>query len=129
MKDIKKTILIADDDQDYLELTRLHVENFGFNTLVANNQKECEAMIEKERFDMAILDLMMENEDSGFILSYKLKKKNSDIPVMIVSAVSMETGFVFEQDTNSSWFKADKLIEKGVRPDQLHREINKLLKI
>ena len=125
----KKKILIADDDRDHLELTRMQVESFGYNTILANNQKECEEVIEKEAFDLAILDLMMENEDSGFILSYKLKKKNQDIPVMIVSSVTMETGFVFDQDVNSSWFKADKLLEKGIRSDQLHREINKLLKV
>ena len=129
MKQATKTILLADDDRDYLEQMKFHVEQFGFNTITANNQKECEAKIENEDFDMAILDLMMENDDSGFILSYKLKKKYPSKPIILASNVSKETRFVFEPELGDSWVKADKLMEKGIRPDQLHREINKLLKI
>ncbi len=125
----KKSILLADDDRDYLEQMQFHVEKLGFKTILANNQKECEEKIETEKFDMAILDLMMENEDSGFILSYKLKKKYPDIPVILVSAVTKETRFVFQPEHDDSWIKADKMLEKGIRPDQLQREINKLLKI
>lgn len=124
-----KTILIADDDSDYLEQMKFHVEKFGFNTITANNQKECEEIIETKEFDMAILDLMMENDDSGFILSYKLKKKYPNKPIIMASAVSKETRFVFEPEKGDNWIKADKMLEKGIRPDQLHREINKLLKI
>ena len=129
MEEMTKTILIADDDRDYLEQMKFHVEKFGFKTITANNQKECEEKIETEDFDMAILDLMMENDDSGFILSYKLKKKYPNKPVMLASNVSKETRFVFEPESGDNWIKADKLLEKGIRPDQLHREINKLLKI
>ncbi len=129
MEQTEKTILIADDDRDYLEQMKFHVEKFGFKTIMANNQKECEKLIETEKFDMAILDLMMENDDSGFILSYKIKRKYPDTPVILASSVSKETRFVFEPETGDNWIKADKMLEKGIRPDQLHREINKLLKI
>ncbi|MBN1253191.1 MAG: response regulator [Bacteroidales bacterium] len=127
----EKTILITDDDIDYLEQMKFHVENFGYKTLTANSQKECEQIIENEHFDLAILDLMMENDDSGFILSYKIKKKNPDLPVILATSVSSATRFVFEpeNETEKSWIKADKYLEKGIRPDQLQREISKLLKL
>ncbi len=128
---MKKLILIADDDQDYLEQTQFHVENFGFETITASSQKECEKLIETTKPDLAIFDLMMENDDSGFILSYKMKKKYPDVPIILATAVSSATGYIFEpeNETDKSWIKADKYMEKGIRPDQLHREINKLLKI
>ena len=128
---MKKLILIADDDQDYLEQTQFHVENFGFETITASSQKECEKLIETTKPDLAIFDLMMENDDSGFILSYKMKKKYPDVPIILATAVSSATGYIFEPENeiDKSWIKADKYMEKGIRPDQLHREINKLLKI
>jgi len=64
-------------------------------------------------------------------LSYKLKMKYPDIPIIIATAVTAETGITFENDLsqNNSWIKADLFIDKGIRMEQLQREINKLLNI
>lgn len=129
MENTKKLILIADDDIDYSEQIKMFVESFGFTTICAYSQKECETLIETIKPDLAILDLMMENDDSGFILSYKLKKKYPNVPIILATAVASETGYIFESENESerNWIKADVYMEKGIRPDQLHREINKLL--
>ncbi len=131
MTEIRKKILIVDDDMDSLAQLKMHVENFGFGTITAESQKEGEEIISSEKPDLAIFDLMMENKDSGFILSYKIKKKYPDVPVIIVTAVTAETGMIFGLDTEEerNWIKADQYLEKGIRPDQLQREINKLLKL
>jgi DNA-binding response OmpR family regulator len=132
MKDkINKTILIVDDDVDYAAQLKIQIESFGFNTIVAGGQKEAEELIENTKPDLAIFDLMMENKDSGFILSYRMKKKYPDVPIILATAVTVETGMVFSLDSEDEkkWIKADLYLEKGIRPDQLHREINKLLKI
>lgn len=131
MTEERKKILIVDDDMDYLEQMKFHVENFGFDTITAESQKEGEEILKTVKPDLAIFDLMMENKDSGFILGYKIKKKYPDVPVIIATAVAAETGMIFGIDTaeERNWIKADQYLEKGIRPDQLHREINKLLKI
>jgi two-component system, OmpR family, response regulator len=124
-----KLILIVDDDQDYLFQTKLKVEKFGFQVITAESQREAELIIEKTRPDLAIIDLMMENEDSGFILSYKIKKKYPDVPVIIATAVATETGINFDinDENNRKWIKADLFLEKGIRSDQLKNEIDRLL--
>ena len=126
-----KTILIVDDDPDQLEQLRFQVKNFGYEPITACCQKDGEGLLSKIKPDLAIVDLMMENQDSGFILSYKIKQKYPDVPVIIVTSVTAVTGLNFNIETGSDkrWIKADKYIEKGIRPDQLHREINKLLKV
>ena len=131
MSKTKKTILIVDDDMDYLFQIRLKVEQFGFETVTAEGLKEAETIIETLKPDLAILDLMMENDDSGFILAYKIKRKYPDVPIIIATAVTAETGMTFEmnRDDDQQWIKADLFLDKGIRADQLHREINKLLKI
>lgn len=123
--------MIIDDDIDYLAQMEIIIKNLGFKVIKGESQKEGEKLIEQEKPDLAIFDLMLENKDGGFILSYKLKKKYPEIPVIIASAVTAETGLHFDIDTkeNKNWIKADKYLEKGVRPDQLKREIDKLLKI
>ncbi len=131
LKQEKKTILIVDDDVDYLFQIREAVKDMGFDVITAGTQKEAEDIIERTRPDLAILDLMMENQDTGFILSHKIKSKYPDVPVIIVSAVTAETGMLFDVTTEEErdWIKADLFLDKGIRNDQLHKEIKQLLKI
>lgn len=126
-----KTILIVDDDIDYLFQLKVQVEKFGFKVIVAESQKEAENLLASVKPDLAILDLMMENDDSGFILCYKMKRKYPDVPIIIATAVAAETGMTFGISTEQErkWIRADLYLEKGIRPDQLHKEILKLLKL
>lgn len=127
----QQKILIADDDVDYLEQLRFQVESFGFEAIAVSDEKECEQIMKEEKPDLAIFDLMMNKDDSGFILSYKMKKLYPDVPILIVTSAAAVTGIQFDSgsETERQWIKADKYLAKGLRPDQLHREINKLLKL
>lgn len=124
------TVLVADDDADYLFQIKMMLDNAGFNVITADSQRQAEEIIDSVKPDIAILDLMMEKDDSGFILSYKLKKKYPDVPVILATAVSQETGISFgiDSEEDRSWIKADLYLEKGIRQDQLLLEIEKLLK-
>ncbi len=123
------TILIVDDDQDYLFQLQTKVEKFGFKTVTAEGQREAEELISKIKPDLAILDLMMENEDSGFILCFKMKKRYPDVPIIIATGVTAETGITFDihDENNRKWIKADRFLDKGIRSDLLKEEIEKLL--
>ena len=78
---------------------------------------------------MAIVDLMMENFDDGFRLCYKIKKADKNIPVILVTGVAGETGMDFDASTNEerSWIKADVVLDKPIRFEQLKREMDRLL--
>ncbi|MFO8235664.1 MAG: response regulator [Bacteroidales bacterium] len=125
----EKTILVVDDDIDYLFQMELMLKNMGYNVLKAESQKEGEQILESNRPDLAIFDLMMETEDSGFVLSYKAKKKYPDMPVIIATAVASERGISFGLNSveEKTWIKADAYLEKGVRKEQLQNVIEKLL--
>ena len=125
------TVLVADDDPDYLFQTVRNLEKSGYRTVAVESQAEAELYISKSRPDLAIFDLMMENDDSGFILCYKIKKKYPDVPVILATAVSHETGLSFSLDSEHerSWIRADRYLEKGIRAEQLDQEVMKLLKL
>lgn len=124
-----KTLFLVDDDPDYLFQLKTIIEGFGFNTITADSQKEAERIITSMKPDLAIFDLMMENEDSGFILSYKMKKKYPDVPIIIATAVTAETGMSFNIDSEEDrkWIKADLFLDKGIKKEQLERAIYQLL--
>jgi CheY-like chemotaxis protein len=131
MKKSDVTILVADDDPDYLFQTVYNLKKAGYKTVAVESQVDAEAVIARLKPDLAIFDLMMENDDSGFILCYKTKKKYPEVPVILATAVSHETGISFSLDseTDKSWIRADVYLEKGIRPEQLDQEIMKLLKL
>ncbi|HDP54495.1 MAG TPA: response regulator [Bacteroidetes bacterium] len=127
----QKSILLVDDDMDYLFQMKFQLERFGLKVISAESQREAEELIKTLKPDLAIFDLMMENEDSGFILCYKMKRKYPDVPIILATAVSAETGMSFgiSSEDERKWIKADLYLEKGIRPEQLESEIKKLLKI
>jgi len=131
MEKYNKTVLIVDDDSDYLFQMKFNVEKMGFEVITADGQKEAEELLKTTKPDLAIFDLMMENDDSGFILSYKMKKMYPDVPIILATSVAAETGKSFSLDSEAerNWIKADLYLEKGIRFDQLHREIMMLLKL
>ncbi len=126
----KRLVLIVDDDPDFLELMRFHVEAMGMEVMTARSRAEAEELLAKVRPDLAILDLMMERLDDGFALSYAVKKKDPSIPVVFITAVARETGLRFDGSSQEEreWMKADALLDKPVRFEQVREVIERLLK-
>lgn len=130
MSEEKKKILIADDDPDQIFLVSHHLKKWGYEVIAVESREEAERYLASECPDMAILDLMMEEEDSGFILAYRIKQCSPDVPVIIVTAVTAERGISFDinSEENRAWIKADHYLEKGFHMEELEIIINSLMK-
>jgi len=61
----------------------------------------------------------------------EIKKMNKKIPVIIITAVTRDTGmeFVLDSKEEKSWIKADEIIQKCIRPEQLIGIIKKYLEV
>ena len=130
MTDKTRKILVVDDDQDFLVQMKLILENAGYAVETRDNINAAQDYLKKTKPDICIIDLMMENQDDGFVLCYHIKKIDNTIPVIMVTAVTQETGIEFDAATREerSWIKADLLLDKPVRPEQLKTSIEQLLK-
>jgi len=131
MSSKKYTVLLADDDPDYLFQVAFFLRKAGYEVVAVESQAEAEQVMARMKPDIAVFDLMMESDDSGFILCYKLRRRYPEVPVILATAVSKETGITFGLNSGQDrdWIRADLYLEKGVRPEQLDLEIKKLLKI
>lgn len=125
----QKTVLLVDDDIDLLNQLELQFQAAGFNVITADSQEAAELILKNTHPDVVVSDLMMENLDGGFSLSYHIKKKDPLIPVIIITGVTQELGFRFYTDTEEErrWIKADAVLNKPVRFEQLLKEIQKHL--
>jgi CheY-like chemotaxis protein len=123
------TILLVDDDEEFLLPQQQALEQAGYAVVTARGRIEAEQMAAGTRFDCAVIDLMMEEADGGFILAYHLKSTNADLPIVMVTDVTAETGLHFGpvSETGKKWIKADTVLAKPIRFEQLHREITRLL--
>ena len=118
-----------DDDLDLLEQMKVILTAAGYEVAVAEGQSGGEDAVLSMKPDLAILDLMMEEKDSGFVLSHQIKKLYPGLPVILLTAVSGATGLSFntQNPEAQSWVKVDKIMDKPVRPEQLKEEIRRLL--
>ena len=128
MNEVKtKKILLVDDDLDLLEQHKLLFESRGYNVVTADNSKDGFEMFRKEKPDAAVIDLIMEEHDSGFILCYKIKKDDhgKNIPVFMLTSAAYDTGFKFSSatDEEKEWIKVDEIIHKPVVIDDLVEKI------
>jgi CheY-like chemotaxis protein len=127
-----KIVLLVDDDPDFVAQERTLLELIGFEVHTAASAQEARRVLADTTPDLAIVDLMMEHPDAGFVLCHHIKQKctaGSEIPVIMVSAVGAKTGLEFDAATDEerSWVKADAMLAKPLRFDQLRREISRLL--
>jgi CheY-like chemotaxis protein len=126
---VQKTVLVVDDDVDFLEQQKLQLAAAGFNVVSAESQAQANELLTSVKPDIAVLDLMMEHFDGGFALCFRIKKLYPKVPVIIVTGVTSETSLSFDAATSEerSWVKADALLPKPIRFEQLKREIDRLL--
>jgi CheY-like chemotaxis protein len=126
-----KTILIVDDDIDILEQYTLMLKADGHKVVQAASLAEAEETILTVRPDLAILDLMMDEKDAGFVLCNQLKRLYADLPVIIVSNVTPITGLDFRprNPEERSWVRADAMLAKPVLAEKLRGEISRLLRL
>jgi CheY-like chemotaxis protein len=125
----KTNILVVDDDKDILDQLVTVLTDAGYEVVAAEGEAQGEERLIDAKPDLAIVDVMMENQDSGFMLSHKIKKLYPGTPVIILTSVSSVTGFKFplEAGGEKPWIKADSFLNKPVRPELLRNEVKRLL--
>ena len=123
----KKKILVVDDDIDLLEQSKLSFESKGYEVFTAENVDEGWQTFQKERPEAVVIDLIMEEHDSGFILSYKIKKDEygKNIPVFILTSATYLTGYKFgvSTDEEKEWIYCDEIINKPAVTENLIEKI------
>ncbi|MBC7286433.1 MAG: response regulator [Armatimonadetes bacterium] len=126
----RKRVLIVDDDVDFATACRVALEGLGFEVLTANDSKSGVELAHAECPDLIVLDLMMEKLYSGFSVLQELASHEDtcDVPVILVSAVTTETGFRIDQgDTKPEWLRVVEFINKPIDPVELARKVAGIL--
>lgn len=100
MKNGTKHILIIDDEQEITDLLEIYLTNEGYCVHKFYTAKGILEYLEKERIDLAILDIMLPDTD-GFTLCKSIRKKWFFPIIMLTAKIQSSdkiTGITFGAD-------------------------------
>ncbi|MEW6355909.1 MAG: response regulator [Planctomycetota bacterium] len=124
-------IVLVDDDRDFLDLNKEVLEDGGYRTICFVDPQSAIAYMREEKPDLVITDLMMEDLDSGFAFSRRIKEEPefADVFIIIVTAASSRRGFDFRPRTSDELaaMRADAYFSKPVPPGDLLAKVRELL--
>ena len=87
MRDGKHVILIVDDDPDVRDVISLVLTRHGYVASVAENARQGLQKYKEVSPDLIIVDLMMEEVDSGARLARELQTLGNEAPIYLLSSV------------------------------------------
>jgi DNA-binding response OmpR family regulator len=115
------TILLVDDETRMLNLLGLYLEPHGFKCIKSESGKDALDLLEEEKIDLVILDVMMPEMD-GWTTCKKIRE-SSNIPIIMLTARS-ETVDVIK----GLKFGADDYVTKPFNEEELLARIEALLR-
>ena len=81
---MKEKILVADDEKEIAELLTLYLENEGYEVFCAYDGKQALEIVNTQKIDLALLDIMMPQID-GIALCTQIRK-HYKFPILFVTA-------------------------------------------
>jgi two-component system alkaline phosphatase synthesis response regulator PhoP len=122
-------ILLVDDDEDFVESTRLVLESKPYQVIVASDGDEGLRKAKEEKPDLILLDVIMPVKD-GFTAAEQLKKdpQLSKIPTLMLTAFATKGRETQIPVSRGMALETEDYIDKPVSPQELLARVEKHLK-
>ena len=114
-------ILVIDDDTRLRNLLGKFLEDNNFNISLAKNAIEAQESLQKEDFDILIVDVMMP-KINGIEFTKELRKNNNKTPILMLTAMSEIDDRIEGLESG-----ADDYLSKPFEPKELLLRINNIL--
>ncbi len=118
---MKQTILVCDDEKEIVEAISIYLQTEGFEVLKAYDGNEALKVLENNKVDLIIIDVMMPELD-GIHATLKIREK-LDIPIIILSAKSEDADKILGLNIG-----ADDYITKPFNPLELVARVKSQLR-
>ncbi|MBS5949873.1 MAG: response regulator transcription factor [Clostridium sp.] len=114
-------ILIVDDEKEIRDLVDIYLKGEGYETLKAENGEEALNLLEKEKVDLIILDIMMPKVN-GIEACLKIREER-EMPIIMLSAKSEDMDKILGLNTG-----ADDYLTKPFNPLELVARVKSQLR-
>ena len=119
---LKVKILLVEDDLNLGLIISDHLKSDGYAVSLCNNGVEAMQRFNEDKFHLCIFDVMLPRKD-GFTLTRDIRKTNSEIPILFLSARGMTEDKV--EGFNAG---GDDYLSKPFSIEELQLRIKALLK-
>lgn len=124
----KKTILVVDDEPDFVSIVQSNLEKEGFQVEVAYDGVEGMEKVRQSPPDLIVLDVMMPEKD-GYQMCSEIKgdEKFSDIPILMLTAVADHVSSTRYSHYNGMAMEADDYLPKPATAEEITESVKSLL--
>lgn len=124
MAEDRRKVVCIEDEPEMIDLVKLILGRKGFQVIGANGGREGLALIERERPNLVLLDLMMPDMDGWEVYQQmKAREDMKTIPVIIVTAKAQSIDRVLGLHIA----KVDDYITKPFGPQELLESVERVL--
>ncbi len=109
---MKRKILIVDDEKNIVDILKFNLKKEGFDTVEAYDGRQALEMVEREKPDLILLDIMLPEYD-GFTVCKKIRQ-TLNTPILMLTAREEEVDKVLGLELG-----ADDYITKPFSPREL----------
>lgn len=85
MSSVKLSVLLVEDEENLHDALKLNLELEGYEITSAFDGQQALLKLEKEYFDLIIMDVMLPGVD-GITVIENIRLQNNDVPILILSA-------------------------------------------
>jgi two-component system alkaline phosphatase synthesis response regulator PhoP len=117
----RKRVLIVDDDPDFAAGIRAILDT-EYDTVMVHSPKDGWEALQRDRYDLLCLDIMMGRGAEGVMMARKIRKDKvlREMPVLIITGLREQIAYLFPgQAVHPGFVAVDELVEKPVEPSLL----------
>jgi len=124
---VAPTILVVDDDPDFVDLTRTILSKEGYEVSTASDGEAAYQAMKEDRPDLVLLDVMMATPLDGVELSRRIAADPDlkEIPIVMISSIDSSQYASLLPDTLH--IPIDAWVSKPIDPDHLLNTIERFV--
>lgn len=115
-------ICFVEDEKDLSDLVKVYLENAGYDVVVFSKGHDAINYIDQKP-NLWILDIMLDDDVSGYDLIKEIRKKDANVPVIFTSARDQELDKILGLELGS-----DDYITKPYSSKELVLRVNNIIK-
>jgi DNA-binding response OmpR family regulator len=121
------TILIVDDDPDFVEITRMILSTKGYHVETASGGDQALRRMQEELPDLVLLDVMMDGILDGVHVANAIAETAAlaQVPVVMISSITSSS--MAEMFPTDAYLPINMWITKPVQPSDLLARVAKLV--